>query len=125
MKLSQERKFGLTFSVVFLFLSFWFLKKNTFVVNVFIFLFITVFSATIFKPNLLKFLNSYWIKLGEILGKIISPIVMMFIYFIIIFPIGLILKILKKDILNLKTDKKAKTYWIKRKKDIGSMDKQF
>jgi len=85
----------------------------------FTFLILGLLNSKILTP-----LNSVWIKFGEYLGKFISPIIMMFIFFIIITPIGFILKILGKDILNLKfTDKSS--YWLKRTKNIGSMNKQF
>ena len=70
-------------------------------------------------------LNKYWIKLGEILGKIIAPLVMMVIYFVIVTPIAVLLKIFKKDILNLKLDNKINSYWIQKKQDLGPMKNQF
>ena len=66
-----------------------------------------------------------WIKLGEILGKFISPIIMSLIYFLIVFPTNLILKILNKDILGIIIDKKKDTYWRKKEKIKSSMDNQF
>jgi len=63
-------------------------------------------------------------RLGKYLGKLISPIIMMFIFFLIITPIGLIFKILGKDILNLKFTNQS-SYWLKKVKNISSMKKQF
>ena len=63
-------------------------------------------------------------KFGELLGRIIAPIIMSMIFFLIVTPIGLILKMFHKDLLNLKFNKK-KTYWMKKDKTIQSMDKQF
>ena len=63
-------------------------------------------------------------KFGELLGKIISPIVMGVVYFIIITPIGFFVRLLGKDLLNIKFSKKD-SYWIKREKNIGSMKRQF
>ena len=74
--------------------------------------------------RLLGPLNLIWIKFGEILGRIIAPIVMALIYFIILTPIGLFLRLIRKDILNLKFSKEN-SYWIKRKKNIGPMKRQF
>ena len=76
-----------------------------------------------------KFKISYtfkkgWIKLGEILGKFIAPIVMGFIYFVVITPIGILLRLFGKDLLNIKFNKN-KSYWIKRAKDINTMKRQF
>ena len=68
--------------------------------------------------------NILWMKFGLFLGGIISPIVMGFIFFIVITPIGLIMKFFKKDLLNLKYDKK-KSYWIEKDKIKSSMKDQF
>jgi hypothetical protein len=69
--------------------------------------------------------NMAWIKLGEILGLIIAPIVMAIVYFIVLTPISLIVRVFGKDILDMKFDKKLESYWINRKKNLGSMKKQF
>ena len=76
------------------------------------------------NSKLLNPLNIVWVKFGELLGRIIAPIVMAIIYFIIVTPIGLFMRLIGKDLLNIKFSK-ANTYWIKRKKKIGSMKKQF
>jgi hypothetical protein len=73
---------------------------------------------------LLNPLNNLWIKFGEILGKIIAPIVMMIIFFIVLTPLSFIVKLFGKDLLKIKFIKKN-SYWINRKKNIGSMKKQF
>ena len=69
-------------------------------------------------------LKKGWIKLGEILGKVIAPIIMGFIYFIIITPIGIFMRLIGKDLLNIKYNKN-KSYWIKRAKNVGTMKRQF
>ena len=65
-----------------------------------------------------------WIKFGEILGKIIAPIIMMIVFFIVLTPLSFIIKLFGKDLLKIKFVKNN-SYWISRKKDIGSMKKQF
>ena len=77
------------------------------------------------NSNLLTPFNRAWIKLGEILGLIIAPVIMALVYFIFLTPISLIVRIFGKDLLDIKFNKKLETYWIKRKKEIGTMDKQF
>tara|TARA_Y100000590_G_C15227235_1_gene828634 strand:- start:117 stop:497 length:381 start_codon:yes stop_codon:yes gene_type:complete len=84
-----------------------------------IFLFLGSINSNILTP-----LNKSWIKLGELLGKIIAPIVMAIIYFVVITPIAIILKLFKKDLLKLKSNS-SNTYWIKRDKKFGTMKKQF
>ena len=60
-----------------------------------------------------------------LLGSIVAPIVMALVYFITVLPIGLIMRLLGKDLLKLKLDKSAKSYWIERREPIGSMKNQF
>ena len=78
---------------------------------------------TIVRPNLLTFINRLWIQLGILLGKIISPIVMGLVFFIVLTPIGILVKILKKDVMGLKRG--GSTYWINREDKLQSMKKQF
>ena len=125
MKRSSEKSFGILFFVVFAIIGLYPLLSFNFVrvwalVIALIFLFLGLT-----KPSVLKPLNTGWIKLGEILGKIIAPIVMLLVFFIVITPIGLMLRLFGKDILGLKFSEKVKTYWITRDKNIGPMKRQF
>ncbi len=124
-KKSSNKSFGILFFVVFLGLGLWpIINDNN--PNVYLILLsITFLILGLLNAKILSPLNSIWIKFGEILGKIIAPIVMAIIYFIILTPISLIVRLFGKDLLGLKFSKQIKTYWIKRKKDIGSMKKQF
>tara|TARA_A100001015_G_C14738674_1_gene612744 strand:+ start:310 stop:711 length:402 start_codon:yes stop_codon:yes gene_type:complete len=70
-------------------------------------------------PNTLKYPNYIWIKFGILLGHIISPLVMFFIYFFVVFPIGLILKIFKKKTLDINFEKNKVSYWIVQNKTIN------
>ena len=79
---------------------------------------------TFLKQELLKPLNIAWIKLGELLGRIIAPIIMALIYFFILTPLSFIIRIFGKDLLKIKFSK-DNSYWIKREKNVTSMDKQF
>ena len=78
---------------------------------------------TIIRPNLFSFLNRLWIQFGIFLGKIISPIVMGLVFFFVVTPIGILVRILKKDVMGLKRG--ASSYWITREDKIQSMKKQF
>ena len=78
---------------------------------------------TIIRPNLFTFLNRSWIQFGIFLGKIISPIVMGLVFFFVVTPIGILVRILKKDVMGLKRG--ASSYWINRKDKLQSMKKQF
>ena len=79
--------------------------------------------TTIIKPNLFTFPNRLWIQFGTLLGKIISPIIMGLVFFSVLTPIGILVRILNKDIMGLKRTKNS--YWIKREYKVQSMKKQF
>ena len=122
---SSNRSFGILFFVVFLIISLWPLKNgNTlnfyFLTASIIFLILGVINSKLLSP-----LNKAWIKFGEILGLIIAPIVMGMVYFVILTPVSLIVRLFGKDLLGLKFLKRKETYWIKRNKKLTSMDKQF
>ena len=78
---------------------------------------------TIIRPNLFTFLNRSWIQFGIFLGKIISPIVMGLVFFFVVTPIGILVRLLKKDVMGLKRG--ASSYWINREDKLQSMKKQF
>ena len=123
-KKSSNRSFGLLFFVVFLLIGIWPLfKENDYrlwslIISI-IFLFLGLLDSKLLEP-----LNNLWIKFGEILGKIIAPIVMMIVFFIVLTPLSFIVRLFGKDLLKLKFIKKN-SYWINRKKNIGTMKKQF
>ena len=124
-KKSSNRSFGILFFIVFLGLGLWPITNNN-NPNIYLILISIIFLILgLLDSKLLSPLNSFWIKLGEFLGKIIAPIVMAIIYFIILTPISLIVRLFGKDLLGLKFTNHTKTYWIKRKKDLNSMNKQF
>ena len=122
---SSNRSFGILFFVVFLIISLWPLKNGNnlnfyFLVTSIIFLILGAINSKLLSP-----LNKAWIKFGEILGLIIAPIVMGIVYFVILTPVSLIVRLFGKDLLGLKFLKGKETYWIKRNKKLTSMDKQF
>lgn len=122
---SSNRSFGLLFFVVFIILGLWPLKNgndiNYYLITISaIFLILGLIDSRFLSP-----LNKAWIKLGEILGLIIAPIIMAIVYFFFLTPISLIVKVFGKDLLGIKFNKKIDTYWLKRKKNLGSMRKQF
>ena len=122
---NQNRGFGLLFFIVFLVLALWPLTKkgeiNFYLISIaLIFLILGLFNSKILSP-----LNKVWIKFGEILGRVIAPIVMAIVYFLILTPISLLVRLFGKDLIGMKFSNDIKSYWIKRKKHIGSMDKQF
>ena len=124
-KKPSNRSFGVLFFVVFLVIAFWPVLKSG-APNYYLILFSLIFLFLgLINSKLLTPLNNSWIKFGELLGMIIAPVVMGLVYFIILTPISLLIRIFGKDLLNLKYSNKNKTYWLKKKKNTGTMDKQF
>ena len=122
---SSNRSFGLLFFTVFIVVGLWPVTKGE-TANIYLILislFFLIFG--LINSKILSPFNKAWIKLGEILGLIIAPIIMALVYFIILTPISLIVRMLGKDLLGLKFLKKQDTYWTKRKKKLGTMKKQF
>ena len=125
MKSKENNKgFGLLFFIVFLLISLWPLIKGynprIYLLPIAaLFLILGILNSKILTP-----LNKAWIKFGELLGRVIAPIVMLVIFFSILTPIGLLLKLFGKDLLQIKNNKSIKSYWISRK-NINSMDRQF
>ena len=122
---SSNRSFGLLFFIVFLIIGLWPIKNGDNINIYFIIVSAFFLILGLINSKLLSPLNKSWIKLGEILGIIIAPIVMALVYFVILTPISLIVRLFGKDLLGLKFLKNKETYWIKRKKNLGSMKKQF
>ena len=122
---SSNKSFGLLFFVVFLILGLWPLKNGESLNLYFITVSVVFLILGLLNSKFLSPLNKSWIKLGEILGFIIAPIVMALVYFVILTPVSIIVRVFGKDLLGLKFLKEKDTYWIKRKKSLNSMKKQF
>ena len=123
-KLSSNKSFGVVFFIVFLLIGVYpLLKGNDLriwsLIISFIFLALGLINSRILTP-----LNRLWFKFGLLLGKFISPIIMGIIFFIVVTPIGIIMRLFKKDLLNLKFNKKE-TYWIDKKGPKSKMKNQF
>ena len=120
----NNKSFGTLFFIVFLLIAVWPVLESgsiriwSLIISI-IFLVLGIINSRILTP-----LKKGWIRFGELLGKVIAPIVMGFIYFIIITPIGILIRLLGKDLLNIKFNK-DKSYWIKRAKNINTMKRQF
>ena len=124
-KRSSNRSFGLLFFVVFLVIALWPLTKKSEINLYLISIALIFFVLGILNSKILSPLNKAWIKLGEILGRIVAPVVMAIVYFIILTPISLLVRLFGKDLIGMKFSNDIKSYWVKRKKSLGSMDKQF
>ena len=123
-KIGSNRSFGIVFFIVFLLIAFYPLinQGEIRIWSVFIsllFLILGMINSKILTP-----LNKVWFKFGIFLGKIISPIVMGLIFFLVVTPIAVLMRMLKKDLLNLKFNKNN-SYWIEKTDPKSSMKNQF
>ena len=123
-KVPSNKSFGVVFFVVFLVIALYPLINNedvrlwSLVVSL-IFIILGLLNSQILTP-----LNKLWFKFGILLGKIISPFVMGVIFFLVVTPIGLIMRLIGKDVLNLRYHK-DKSYWIKKTGPKSKMKNQF
>jgi len=123
-KIGSNRSFGIVFFLVFLLIAVYPLIKNqdirlwSLTVSV-VFLTLGIFNSKILNP-----LNKLWFKIGIFLGKIVSPLIMGIIFFLVVTPIGLLMRLLRKDLLNLKFNNN-KSYWIEKDGPKSKMKNQF
>ena len=115
--------FGILFFILFLIIGLYPLKSEGLIRIWSVVLSLVFLIITIIRPNLFTFINKLWIQFGILLGKIISPVVMGLVFFFVVTPIGILVRIFKKDVMGLKRG--ANTYWINREDKLQSMKKQF
>ena len=123
-KISSNKSFGIVFFVVFLIIGLFPLINDQeikiwSILTSLIFLILGLINSKILTP-----LNKIWFKFGILLGKIVSPIVMGLIFFLVVTPIAIFMKILKKDLLNLRYNN-DKSYWIEKNEPKSKMKNQF
>ena len=113
MNMPTDRKFGFFFTLVFsAFAIFFYIKKFHYAFLILGLVAIIFLITTLFKAKLLRPLNKLWMNLGLLMGKIVSPIVMGFIFFFIFTPISSILKLIGRDELFIKFKNKP-SFWVK------------
>ena len=123
-KVSSNRSFGIVFFIVFLLIALYPIINNeeirawSLLVSL-IFLVLGLLNSKILNP-----LNKLWFKFGIFLGKIISPIIMGIIFFLVVTPIGLLMRLLNKDLLNLKFNNNS-SYWVEKTEPKSKMKNQF
>ena len=123
-EISSNRSFGLVFFVVFLIISLLPIFKGGDVriwaiIAAIIFLILGLLNSQILNP-----LNKIWFKFGILLGNFISPIVMGIVFFLVVTPTSLIMRIFNKNLLGLKKNNK-KSYWIEKSSIKSKMKNQF
>ncbi len=123
-KIGSNRSFGIVFFVVFLIIATYplingdALRLWSLIISI-VFLFLGLVNSKILNP-----LNKLWFKFGIFLGKIISPLVMGIIFFLVVTPIGLLMRLLNKDLLNLRFNNNG-SYWIEKTEPKSKMKNQF
>ena len=124
-EVSSNRSFGLVFFVVFLIIGLWpLLDEGQFKIwSLFFSLFFLVLG--LLNSKLLTPLNLLWTKFGILLGNVFAPIIMSCIFFLVVTPTGLLVRIMGRDLLRTKYNKSEKSYWIKREKRTTKMNQQF
>jgi len=123
-KISSNRSFGIVFFIFFLIVSLYPLFNNESLRIWSLIISLTFLILSLINSKILTPLNKIWNKIGIILGQIVSPFIMGIIFFLVITPTGLIMRFLKKDLLNLKFNKN-KTYWIEKTDKKSKMKNQF
>ena len=124
-KLSSNRSFGIVFSIVFLLIAIYPLINSEglrvwSLIIAIIFLVLGLINSKILTP-----LNKLLFKFGILLGRIVSPVIMGLIFFLVVTPIALIMRTIGKDLLNLKFNKKDESYWIEKSGPKSKMKNQF
>jgi predicted membrane metal-binding protein len=127
-KASSDRFFGLTFFAVFLIIALWPLLSRGSIQPIALGLALAFLAVSLIVPRWLAPLNRLWLKFGELLHRITSPIILGIMFFGVITPVGWLMRLAGKDLLRMKFDREAPSYWIKREPpgpDKASLKRQF
>ena len=124
-KIGSNKSFGIVFFILFLFIGLYPILNNNSIrlwsiVIAALFLILGIFNSKLLSP-----LNKIWYKFGILLSKLISPLIIGLIFFFVVTPTGLLMRIIGKDLLNLKFNKKDKSYWIEKVGPKSKMKNQF
>ena len=123
-KISSNRSFGIVFFIVFLLISLYPIINDENIRYWALIISLIFLILGLLKSNILTPLNKLWFKFGILLGRIISPLIMGMIFFFVVTPIGFLMRMLKKDLLNLKYNNN-KSYWIEKTEPKSKMKNQF
>lgn len=125
---SSDRSFGLVFTAVFLIVGFWPLLSGN-AIRLWALAVSAVFLAlALLRPTLLHPLNRAWMRFGMLLHRVVSPVIMAVMFYLVFTPVGVVMRLLGKDPLRLRMEREAETYWISRTPpgpDPRTMPKQF
>lgn len=125
---SSDRFFGLTFFVAFCVIGLWPLLKGQAPSLSFLGIALVFLTLALAVPAWLAPLNRMWLKLGSLMHALTSPLLLGMMFYLVIMPIGLLMRLFGKDLLRLRFDPAAPTYWIRREPpgpEKSSLDRQF
>ena len=123
----SDRNFGFVFTAAFLFFGLWPLRHGKPMRIWCLALSVAIFLVTLIRPSLFHLANRIWTKVGILLGKVVNPIVTGLLFFLVFTPCAAVLRWMGKDLLRVKSDPEAKSYWIQRNAadDLSNMSNQF
>tara|TARA_B100000242_G_C42765180_1_gene356449 strand:+ start:215 stop:607 length:393 start_codon:yes stop_codon:yes gene_type:complete len=124
-KLPSNKSFAIVFFIVFLLIGFYPLLKGYEIRSWSLIVSIIILILGLTNSKFLTPFNKLWFKFGIFLGRLISPLVMGLIFFVVVTPIAILMRILKKDLLNLNFNNKIATYWIDKTGPKSKMKNQF
>lgn len=126
----SDRSFGLVFAAVFLLVAVWplfqdfsaFAQVRLWALAIAVLLVV----VSLVRPVLLAPANRLWIRFGLLLSRVLGPVILMVMYFVVLTPVALVMRLTGKDLLHLKPEKSQPTYWLPRDQErAGSMRDQF
>jgi hypothetical protein len=112
---SSDRSFGLVFAVVFAIIGLWPLLGDRDIRIWSLAIALVFLAAAVLRPALLAPLNRLWTRFGLLLHRFVNPIIMGLLFYLVVTPTGLVMRMLGKDLLRLRFDRQAKSYWIDRR----------
>ena len=121
----SNKNFGITFSIVFFILFIIFYDVSKLYFSILLALSIILLTLGLNNSELLSKPNKYWNRFGILLGTIIAPIVMSVVFYLVVVPIGIIMKIIKSNYLDIKIDKNLHSYWKKKDNSKFNFEDQF
>jgi len=123
---STDRGFGAVFTAVFVIVGLWPLLDGRAPRLWGLGVAAAILLVTLLRPSLLAPFNRVWFRLGLLLHKMVSPIVMGFLFFVTVTPTALVFRVLGKDPLKRRFQPSADTYWLPRDNSrLGTMKNQF
>jgi len=111
---SSDRGFGLVVGGIFMLIGCWPLVRGLSPRWYLVVPAAALMIAGVLAPRVLAPLNRAWMKLGLLLHRVIAPVLMGIVFFGVVLPTGLVMRLRGKDLLRLKIDPRAASYWIVR-----------